>query len=190
MAVVDTSGFYKGLKIEFEGGIWEVLEYHHSKIAQRSPVVKTKLRNVITGAVQEVNFRSGETFNIPDIERRTMQFLYKDSIGYYFMDSETYEQFGFNKDQIGDKARFLKEQQEVTVFFYKGEPIGVDLPTTVELKVIETEPGVKGDTVSSTTKPATLETGATISVPLFVDIGDVIKVDTRTGTYIERVKKK
>ncbi|HWP91907.1 MAG TPA: elongation factor P [Thermodesulfobacteriota bacterium] len=190
MSVVDTSGFYKGLKIELEGGIWEVLEYHHSKIAQRSPVVKTKLRNVITGAVQEMNFRSGETFHTPDIERRTMRFLYKDNIGYHFMDSETYEQFGFSQGQVGDVARFLKEQQEVNIFFYKDEPIGIDLPTTVELIVTETEPGVKGDTVSNTTKPATVETGATLSVPLFVDIGDVIKVDTRTGTYIERIKKK
>jgi elongation factor P len=190
MAVADTSGFYRGLKIEVEGQIWEVLEYHHSKVAQRSPVVKTKLRNVITGAVQEMNFRSGETFKIPDIERKTMQFLYKDGIGYYFMDSETYEQSGFNESQIGDVARFLKEQQEVNIFFYKDEPIGVDLPTTVELQVAETEPGVKGDTVSNTTKPATLETGSTIYVPLFVDVGDMIKVDTRTGTYIERIKKK
>lgn len=106
------------------------------------------------------------------------------------MDSETYEQLGFNGKQIGDVARFLKEQQEVNIFFYKDEPIGVDLPTTVELQVTETEPGIKGDTVSNTTKPATLETGSTISVPLFVDVGDVIKVDTRTGTYIERIKKK
>ncbi len=190
MAVVETSGFYRGLKIELEGQIWEVIEYQHSKMAQRSPVVKTKLRNIITGAVQEMNFRSGETFNVPDIERKTMQFLYKDSIGYYFMDSETYDQFGFSENQVGDVARFLKEQQSVNIFFYREEPIGVDLPTTVELQVTETEPGVKGDTVSNTTKPATLETGTTISVPLFVDIGDVIKVDTRTGTYIERLKKK
>ncbi len=190
MAVVDTSGFYRGVKIELEGQIWEVIEYQHSKMAQRSPVVKTKLRNIITGAVQEMNFRSGETFNIPDIERRTMQFLYKDNIGYYFMDSETYDQLGFSEDQVGDAARFLKEQQSMNIFFYKDEPIGVDLPTTVELKVTETEPGVKGDTVSNTTKSAILETGTTISVPLFVDIGDVIKVDTRTGTYIERLKKK
>src|SRR5919198_4379177 len=107
MAIADTSRFYKGLKIEYEGAIWEVLEYHHSKIAQRSPVIKTKLRNIITGAVQEVNFRSGETFDVPDLERRNMQFLYKDDIGYHFMDSENYEQYAFNEDKIGDAARFL-----------------------------------------------------------------------------------
>jgi elongation factor P len=137
-----------------------------------------------------MNFRSGETFHTPDIERRTMQFLYKDNIGYHFMDSETYEQFGFDQSHVGDAARFIKDQQEVNIFFYKAEPIGIDLPTTVELEVTETEPGVKGDTASSATKPATLETGTTLSVPLFVEIGDVIKVDTRTGTYIERLKKK
>lgn len=190
MAVVDTSGFYKGLKIEYEGSVWEIIEFQHSKIAQRSPVVKTKLRNLITGAVQEKNFRSGDTFNLPDIERITMQFLYKDHLGYHFMDSTTYEQYSFGEEQLGEAIKFLKEQQEIIVLFYKGNPIGVELPTTVELEVIETEPGVKGDTVSSTTKPATLETGAVISVPLFVDVGDIVKVDTRTGEYIERVKKK
>jgi elongation factor P len=190
MAVTDTSRFYKGLRIEFEGEIWEVIEYQHSKIAQRSPVVKTKLRNIITGAVQERNFRSGETFNLPDVERKRMQFLYKDEIGYHFMDSATYEQYGFNEDQLGEAVRFLKEQQEVNILFYKGKTIGVEFPITVELEVVETEPGVRGDTVSGGSKPAKLETGVTISVPLFVDVGDIIKVDTRTGTYIERVKKK
>lgn len=190
MAIADTSRFYKGLKIEFEGEIWEVLEYHHSKIAQRSPVVKTKLRNIITGAVQERNFRSGETFNLPDVERKRMQFLYKDEIGYHFMDSETYEQYAFGENQIGETARFLKEQEEVNILFYKGKTMGVELPITVELEVIETEPGVRGDTVSGGSKPAKLETGTMISVPLFIDIGDRIKVDTRTGTYVERIKKK
>jgi elongation factor P len=190
MAVTDTSRFYKGLKIEFEGEIWEVLEYHHSKVAQRSPVVKTKLRNIITGSVQERNFRSGETFSLPDVERKKMQFLYKDEIGYHFMDSETYEQYGFNENQVGEAARFLREQEEVTILFYKGKTIGVELPTTVELEVTETEPGVRGDTVTGGSKPAKLETGAAISVPLFIDTGDKIKVDTRTGTYIERIKKK
>lgn len=190
MGVVDTSGFYKGLKIELEGGIWEVLEYQHSKMAQRSPVVKTKVRNTATGAVQEKNFRSGETFNLPDIERTTMQFLYKDDVGYYFMDTTTYEQQGFNEDKLGDAVKFLKEEQEVHILFYKGQLIGIELPTTVELQITETDPGLKGDTVSGATKPAKLETGATISVPLFIDIGDIVKVDTRNGAYVERLKKK
>ncbi len=190
MAVVDTSRFYKGLKIEFGDEIWEVIEYHHSKIAQRSPVVKTKLRNVFSSSVQEKNFRSGETFKIPDMERKAMQFLYNDEIAYHFMDLESYEQYGLNKDQVGERARFLKEQQDVKVIFYKDEPIGVELPITVELEVIETEPGVRGNTVSAGTKPAKLETGTMISVPLFIEVGNLIKVDTRTGHYLERIRKK
>jgi len=190
MAVVDTGQFYKGLKIEFKDEIWEVIEYHHSKIAQRSPVVKTKLRNISTSAVQEKNFRSGETFTVPDMVRKTMQFLYCDDIGYHFMDLETYDQIGINNDLVGDAAKFLKEQQDVKIIFYKNDPIGVELPITVGLEVIETEPGVRGDTVSSGTKPAKLETGTMISVPLFIEVGNLLKVDTRTGEYLERIKKK
>ncbi|MGQ0794285.1 MAG: elongation factor P [Deltaproteobacteria bacterium] len=190
MGVVDTSGFYKGLRIELEGGIWEVIEYAHSKMAQRSPVVKTKVRNTVTGSVQEKNFRSGETFTLPDIERVAMQFLYKDEVGYYFMDTTTYDQTGFSEKQLGDSVKFLKEQQELHIQFYKNEPIGVDLPTSVELIVADTDPGLKGDTVSGSSKPAKLETGTTISVPLFIEVGDIVKVDTRTGVYIERINKK
>src|SRR3972149_167515 len=190
MAVTDTSRFYKGVKIEFEGGIWEVLEYHHSKMAQRSPVVKTKLRNIVTGSVQERNFRSGETFNLPDVERKKMQFLYKDEIGFHFMDSETFEQYAFGENNLGETLRFLKEQEEVNILFYKGKTIGVELPITVDLEVVDTEPGFRGDTATGGSKPAKLETGVIISVPLFIDVGDLIKVDTRSGTYIERIKKK
>ena len=190
MAVTDTSRFYKGVKIEFEGGIWEVLEYHHSKMAQRSPVIKTKLRNIVTGSVQERNFRSGETFNLPDVERKKMQFLYKDEIGFHFMDSETFEQYAFGENNLGETVRFLKEQEEVNILFYKGKTMGVELPITVDLQVIHTEPGFRGDTATGGSKPAKLETGVIISVPLFIDVGDLIKVDTRSGTYIERIKKK
>ncbi len=190
MAVTDTSRFYKGVKIEFEGEIWEVLEYHHSKMAQRSPVVKTKLRNIVTGSVQERNFRSGETFNLPDVERKKMQFLYKDEIGFHFMDSETFEQYAFGDNNLGETVRFLKEQEEVNILFYKGRTMGVELPITVDLEVIDTEPGFRGDTATGGSKPAKLETGVIISVPLFIDVGDLIKVDTRSGTYIERMKKK
>ena len=190
MAVTDTSRFYKGLKIEFEGEIWEVLEYHHSKVAQRSPVVKTKLRNIITGSVQERNFRSGETFNLPDVERKRMRFHYKDEIGYHFMDSETFEEYAFGENHLGETLIFLKEQEEVNILFYKGKTIGVELPITVDLEVVDTEPGFRGDTATGGSKPAKLETGVIISVPLFIDIGDIIKVDTRSGTYIERIKKK
>jgi len=190
MGVVETNQFHRGLKIEFEGGIWEIIEYRHSKVAQRSAVMKTKMRNLATGAVQEKNFRSGDTFNVPDMERKNMQFLYKDDIGFNFMDSETYDQHILSSEQVGETARFLREQQEVSVLYINEEPAGVDLPTAVEIEVTETDPGVKGDTVSGGTKPAKLESGATIQVPLFIDIGDMIKVDTRTGEYLERLKKK
>ncbi len=190
MGVVETNRFHKGLKIEFEGGIWEIIEYRHSKVAQRSAVMKTKMRNLVTGAVQEKNFRSGDSFTVPDMERKNMQYLYKDDIGFNFMDLETYEQHTLSPEQVGDSAKFMKEQQEVSVLYLNEEPSGVELPTAVELEVSETEPGVKGDTVSGSTKPATLESGATIQVPLFIDIGDILKVDTRTGEYLERIKKK
>ena len=190
MGFVETNQFHKGLKIEYDGGIWEIIEYHHSKMAQRSAVMKTKIKNVVTGAVQEKSFRSGDAFKVPDMDRKNMQFLYKDDIGFHFMDLETYDQYGLSKEQMGSAANFTKEQQEVNILYYNGEPMGVELPTAVELLVTETEPGVKGDTVSGGTKPATIESGATIQVPLFIDIGDIIKVDTRTGEYLERLKKK
>ncbi|MFI5321986.1 MAG: elongation factor P [Thermodesulfobacteriota bacterium] len=190
MGVVETNQFHKGLKIEYEGEIWEIIEYRHSKMAQRSAVMKTKIRNVVTGAVQEKNFRSGDTFRVPDTERKAMQFFYKDSIGYHFMDSETYEEHTLTGDQVGSVSDFIKDQQEVNVLYFNGEPMGVELPTAVELEIKDTEPGMRGDTVTGATKPAILETGATIQVPLFIDVGDMIKVDTRTGEYLERMKKK
>ena len=189
MAVVDTSRFYKGMKIEHEGGIWEIVEHSSSKMGRMGSIVTTRLKNIVTGAVQEKKFRSGDTFNVPDIERKNMQFLYKDDLGFHFMDTESYEQLDFSEQQIGDSANFLKEQQEVQAQFYENKPIGIELPTSVDFEVTYTEPGVKGDTVSSTTKPATIETGAVINVPLFINMGDVIKVDTRNGNYLERVKK-
>lgn len=190
MGVVETNQFHKGLKIEYDGEIWEIIEYKHSKMAQRSAVMKTKLRNVVTGAVQEKNFRSGDSFRVPDTERKSMQFLYKDDIGYHFMDLESYEQNTLSAAQVGEVASFIKDQQEVTVLYFNGEPMGVELPTAVELEVRDTEPGMRGDTVTGASKPAVLETGATIQVPLFIDVGDVIKVDTRSGEYLERMKKK
>lgn len=190
MAVVDTSKFYKTLKIEYEDSVWEVLDYQHSKMGRGGAIITTKLRNIFTGAVQEKKFRSGESFEVPDIEKKSMQYIYKDDVAYYFMDTETFDQVGLNPDIVGDAASYMKEQLEVTVIYYRNEPIGIELPTTVELEISHTEPGIKGDTVSATTKPATLETGAVVNVPLFIDIGDVIKVDTRNGAYVERLKKK
>lgn len=189
MGVVDTSRFYKGLKIEHEGDLWEITEHSSSKMGRQGAIVTAKLKNIVTGAVQEKKFRSGESFTTPELKRKTMQYLYKDDIAFHFMDTETYEQFPISHDVVGDLEQFMKEQQEVDVQLHEGEPIGIELPTSVEFEVTYTEPGIKGDTVSSTTKPATIETGAVINVPLFIDNGDTIRVDTRNGNYLERVKK-
>lgn len=189
MGVVETSRFHKGLKIEHEGEVWEILEHSSSKMGRQGAIVTTRLKNIITGSVQEKKFRSGEVFTTPELQRKNMQYLYKDDIAFHFMDTNTYEQFPLNHEVVGDMEKFMKEQQEVSVQFYNGEPIGLELPTSVDFEVTYTEPGIKGDTVSSTTKPATIETGAVIHVPLFIDNGDIIKVDTRNGNYLERVKK-
>ncbi len=188
MVVVDTSRFHKGMKIEAEGEIWEIVEFKHSKMAQRSPIVTARLKNIATGAVREMKFRSGDSFNVPDIRKRTMQYLYSDGGAFHFMDCETYDQFPFGADVIGDTAKFLKEQQEVVVQMHEGEVIGLEIPTSITFEVIDTEPGIRGDTVSSATKPATIETGAVVSVPLFINVGDMIRVDTRNGAYLEREK--
>ena len=182
-----TSDFRRGLKIEWEGKPYEVLEYQHSKVAKGQATVRTKLRDLMTGRVLEVNFRSGERFEIPDLEEKEMQYLYQEGDRYVFMDLEDYDQVYLDKSQLGEAWKFLQENINVFVLYYKGKPIGIELPNTVELKVVETEPGVRGDTVSGGSKPAKLETGAVVQVPLFINEGDTIKVDTRTGEYVERV---
>ncbi len=187
--VVETGNFHRGLKIEMDGGVWEIIEYKHSKMAQRSPIVTTKVRNIVTGAVQEKKFRAGDKFDTPDIKKRTMQFLYSDGNSYHFMDSKTYDQRELSGEQVGDAVNFLREQQEIQVNFINGNPYGIEFPkAVVELKVVRTEPGVKGDTAASATKPATLETGAKVNVPLFVNEGETVRIDTRDGSYIERVR--
>ncbi|MGI9558567.1 MAG: elongation factor P [Thermodesulfobacteriota bacterium] len=187
--VVETSDFHRGMKIEMDGAVWEIIEYQHSKMAQRSPIVTAKIRNIVTGAVQEKKFRAGDKFDTPDIKKRMMQFLYTDGGAYHFMDTETYDQHELSGEQVGRAADFLSEHQEVQVNFINGDAYGIEFPrAVVELKVTEAEPGVKGDTATSATKPATLETGAKVNVPLFVNPGDVIRVDTRDGAYIERVR--
>ncbi|MEZ0343695.1 MAG: elongation factor P [Caldimicrobium sp.] len=181
-----TSDFRRGLKIEWEGKPYEVVEFQHSKVAQGQATVRTKLRDLTTGRVIEVNFRSGEKFEKPDLQEKEMQYLYKEGDRFVFMDLEDYDQVYISEEEVGEAAKFMPENLQVKVLYYKGRVIGIELPNVVELKVIQTEPGVKGDTVGTATKPATLETGAVIQVPLFVQEGDVIKVDTRTGEYLER----
>ncbi len=184
----DTSDFRNGLKIEIDGTPFEIIEFLHVKPGKGGAFVRTKLKNLQTGAVLNKTFRSGEKVGKPDLVDRHMQYLYAQGDELVFMDLETYEQFTIPFDKIEEKAKFLKENMEVDVLYYKNQPISIDLPTFVELEVVETEPGFKGDTATGGTKPAVLETGAKINVPLFINVGDKLKIDTRTGQYVERVK--
>ncbi len=175
-----------GTKIELDGTPYLVVEYQHHKPGKGGAMVRTKLRNLRTGALTDRTFRPDEKLSPAPIEERRAQFLYRQDDDYVCMDVESYEQFGVSEKQLGDAGAFLKEEMEITILFYHQEVIGVDLPITVELTVVETEPGLRGDTVSGGSKPAKLETGAVIHVPLFIDVGTRVRVDTRTGTYIGR----
>ena len=189
MGIVETSKFYKGLRIIYENDLWEIVEFKHRVMQQRSPVVKTKLKNIIGGSIQEKSFRSGDTFEVPDLVKRSSQFLYSDSKTFTFMDLIDFEQYQLDNKIIGETFRFLKQGQDVQLLHYNGVPIDVELPNSVELEVLNTEPGIRGDTVTGGTKPAELVTGLKIVVPLFINIGDIVKVETRDGKYLERIKK-
>jgi elongation factor P len=184
----DTSNFKKGLKIEVEDKPYEIIEFLHVKPGKGGAFVRTKLRNMLNSRVVDRTFRSGEKVGKPDLQEREMQYLYKDGDKYCLMDNETYDQIFVSEEQMGEAKSFLTENATVNVLLLDEKPIGVELPIFVELAVADTEPGVKGDTASKVTKPATLETGAVMSVPIFINVGDKIKVDTRTGNYVERVK--
>ncbi|MGW8284425.1 MAG: elongation factor P [Candidatus Deferrimicrobiaceae bacterium] len=181
-----TTDFRNGLKIEFGGEPYVIVYFQHVKPGKGGAFVRTKLKNLKTGAVLENTFRSGDKVNKPDLDERGMQFMYMLENAYHFMDTKTYEQIYLDQEHMGDAANYMIENLPVKILFYRGEPIGIDLPIFIDLQIVETEPGLKGDTVSGATKPATLESGAVVQVPLFLDVGDRIKVDTRTGTYIER----
>ena len=185
--MLSTTDFRKNLKLMIDGQPCVILDFQHVKPGKGGAFVRTKWRNLITGNVQERNFRSGEKFEKPDLEEKTMEYLYNEGDKYYFMDTTTYEQTFVNKETLGDAVNFLKENIQADILFFEGKVIGVDLPNTVELKVVRCDPAVKGDTVTGATKPATLETGYTVNVPLFINEGDVLKIDTRTGEYLERV---
>jgi elongation factor P len=185
----DTSDFRKGLKIEIDGKPFEIVDFQHVKPGKGGAFVRTKLKNMVNGRVLDQTFRSGEKVGQPDLEEKQMQYLYKDGENYCLMDNATYDQIFLSEDQMGESRQYLVENTDVKVLFFNNEPIGLDLPIFVELEVTETEPGVKGDTASKVTKPATLETGAVVPVPIFLEVGDKIKVDTRTGAYVERVKE-
>jgi elongation factor P len=186
--VIPSNEFRPGVVIQLDGELYAVIDIHHSRHAQRQAFVRAKLRNLRSGAVLERNFASDDRVAQVSLARKPMQYLYRNGNEYVLMDHQTYEQLAISADLLGDAARYLKDTMDVTVVFHEGRPIGVELPNAVELTVTATTPGIRGDTVSGGSKPATLETGATVQVPLFVSVGDRIRVDTRTGAYLERVK--
>jgi len=185
--MIGSGDLRKGIIIELDGELYQVLDYHHLKLGRGSAQIRLKLRDMHAGHTIERTFQSSEKFTRAHLDYRSMQYLYNDGNLYYFMDEENYEQIAINATQLGDALNYLKEGVSVAVSSYKGELVGVELPNAVELKVIETGPAFKGDTATAGNKPATLETGIIIQVPLFVNTGDIIKVDTRTGSYLERV---
>lgn len=188
--MISTSDFRKGSKILFRNEPYVVVDFQWVKPGKGGAYIRTKMRNMITGLVHEETFRSGEKLEVPDLEYRDMQYLYHDDGHYHFLDQGNYEQVSLDKDQIEEIESFLKEQETYNVLYFSGQPIAVTPPLFMNLKVIETQPGVRGDTAQGgATKPATLETGLVVQVPLFVNEGEVIKVDTRDSNYIERIKK-
>ena len=186
--MISSNDFRNGVTIVIDGQLWTVIEFLHVKPGKGSAFVRTRLKNVKTGSTVERTFRAGEKLERATVDNRSMQMLYNDADGYHFMDAETYENFTLSRELIGDPADFLKDGMKIDVQFHDGVPIGADLPAHVELIVQDTDPGFKGDTAQGTTKPAKLETGATVNVPLFVNPGDVIKIDTRDRRYIGRVQ--
>ncbi len=184
---VGTSQFRNGLKIELDGVPFVIVYFQHVKPGKGGAFVRTKVKNLKTGRVIDRRFRAGEKVEAADVDDRKMQFLYRDGDQLVFMDSDSYDQIPFSSDQVGDAKKYLLENLVVGVLFWRGQPINIELPAFVEAAVSECEPGIKGDTASGATKPATLETGAVVQVPLFVKEGERIRVDTRTGEYVERV---
>jgi len=184
----DTSEFRKGLKIEMEEKPYEIIDFLHVKPGKGGAFIRTKLRNMLNNRVVDRTFRSGEKVGRPALQEIQMQYIYKEGDNYCLMDNQTYEQIYLSEEQMGESRFFLAENETVSVVFFNEKPIGIELPIFVQLSVADTGPAVKGDTASKATKPATLETGAVMAVPIFINIGDRIKVDTRTGSYVERVK--
>ena len=188
MAEVYSAGdFRNGTTFEMDGNVFKVVEFQHVKPGKGSAFVRTKLKNVITGAVIEKTFNPSEKYPGAEIEKRDMQYLYQDGGLYYFMDNNTFEQIPLNEEQIGDALKYMKENMDMKILSYKGKVFAVEPPMFVELEVTYTEPGFSGNTTTTSGKPAKLENGLEISVPLFVEIGDKIRIDTRTGEYMERV---
>ncbi len=186
---VSTTEFRNGLKIEIGGEPYVIVEFQHVKPGKGGAFVRTKFKSLKSGNVTDKTFRAGEKVDVPDLEEKTMQYLYGADKDRVFMDTSSYEQVSLNEKQLGDSINYLKENMEIKVLYHKGMPINIEVPMFVELAIAKTDPGVRGDTASGGSKPATLETGAVVKVPLYMNEGDAIKIDTRTGTFIERVKK-
>lgn len=184
--VIDTSEFRKGMKIEIDGEPFEIIEFQHVKPGKGSAFTRTTIRSLISGRNLEPTFKSGDKVDRPDIEEREMQFLYSQGDEFHFMDQKSFEQTYISEKVLGEAKNYLKENINASILFFNGKAIGVTLPNSVELKVTKCDPGVRGDTVSGASKPAVLETGYTINVPLFINEGDVLKIDTRSGDYITR----
>lgn len=184
--MISVNDFRTGLTIEIDGGIWQVLDFQHVKPGKGAAFVRSKLKNIRTGTTTEKTFRAGEKVERAHIETRSMQYLYSNGDTHAFMDNETFEQMELPTSQLENELSYLKENMPVNVITYESETLGVELPNTVELKVTETEPGIKGDTASGGTKPATLETGLTVQVPFFVNEDEILVIDTRTGHYVSR----
>ncbi|MDQ3780483.1 MAG: elongation factor P [Chloroflexota bacterium] len=185
--MIDTGDLRKGLTLDIDGRLVKVLEYAHNKQGRGSAQVRMTLRDLRTGATTQQTVQAGARFNPVRLERQHVQFLYRESDQFHFMDTESFDQIALTEQSVGDTAKFIKENDVVDLLTYDGEPIDIELPTAVALRVAATDPGLKGDTASGATKPATLETGLIVSVPLFVNVGDLLKIDTRTSQYVERV---
>jgi len=184
--MISTNEFKTGITIEMDGEIYSVLEFQHVKPGKGAAFVRTKLKNLRSGSIVDHTFRAGEKVARAHLERKEMEYLYRDDDTFYLMDAETYEQLALPAETLGEGSKYLKENDRLTVVMLGEEVVGVDVPITVVLEVADTEPGIKGDTASGATKPATMETGLVVQVPLFVNSGDSIKIDTRTGSYLER----
>jgi elongation factor P len=184
--VISTNDFRTGLTIDLDGEVYQVIDFQHVKPGKGAAFVRSKLKNLRTGAVIEKTFNAGEKIPRAHVERREVQYLYNDGTSYNFMDMETFDQFSLTREQLGEAINFLKENMTINLLMFQGKSIGVDLPNFVELKVVDTPPGIKGDTASGGSKPATLETGYVVQVPFFIEVGDVLQIDTRTGQYIKR----
>ena len=185
--MISAGDFRNGITIEYDNNIYQIIEFQHVKPGKGAAFVRTKLKNIKSGGVVEKTFRPTEKCPQARIDRKDMQYLYNDGDLYYFMDTETYEQIGLSNDQVGESLKFVKENEMVKICSHNGDVFALEPPLFVELEITDTEPGVKGDTATGATKPATVETGAQVSVPLFVNQGEKIKIDTRTGEYLSRV---